>query len=217
MTGANRDDWHLTSVDMDRDIEVERWADLRGTSLGEQCTRCGGTLDVWRGIEVGHIFKLGDRYSRAMGAMVQNAQGRSTPIVMGSYGIGVERTMAAVVEFSHDRRGIVWPVSVTPYHVVITVLRADDPGTLAVGERLYEELTGAGIEVLLDDRPERPGVKFADAELIGVPYRITVGPRKLVEGLVELTTRSDLETVEVATAEVTERVTGMVRAALSTR
>ncbi|MDE0232128.1 MAG: proline--tRNA ligase [bacterium] len=215
VTGANRDDWHLTSVDVERDIEVGQWADLRGISAGEQCPECGGTLDVWRGIEVGHIFKLGDRYSRAMGAMVQNPRGDSTPIVMGSYGIGVERTMAAVVEFSHDRRGIVWPVSVSPYHVVITVLRADDPETLAVGERLYDELTGAGVEALLDDRPERPGVKFADAELIGIPYRITVGPRKLAEGLVELTTRADLETVEVALAEVTERVAGMVNAALS--
>ena len=217
VTGANRDDWHLTSVDVGRDIEVERWADLRGISAGEKCTRCDGTLDVWRGIEVGHIFKLGDRYARAMGAVVQNAQGDSTPIVMGSYGIGVERTMAAVVEFSHDRRGIVWPVSVAPYHVVITVLRADDPETLAVGERLYHELTEAGVEALLDDRPERPGVKFADAELVGIPYRITVGPRKLAESLVELTTRADLETTEVATSEVTEKVAGMVSAALSSQ
>ena len=215
VTGANRDDWHLTSVEVERDIEVGQWADLRGISAGEQCPQCGGTLDVWRGIEVGHIFKLGDRYARAMGAMIQNEQGDSTPIVMGSYGIGVERTMAAVVEFSHDRRGIVWPVSVSPYHVVITVLRADDPETLAMGERLYDELTGAGVEALLDDRPERPGVKFADAELVGIPYRITVGPRNLAAGLVELTTRADLETVEVAAAEVTERVAGLVRAALS--
>ena len=188
VTGANRDDWHLTSVDVERDIEVGQWADLRGISAGEQCPQCAGTLDVWRGIEVGHIFKLGDRYSRAMGAMVQDPGGDSTPIVMGSYGIGVERTMAAVVEFSHDRRGIVWPVSVAPYQVVITVLRADNPETLAVGEGLHDELTRAGLEALLDDRPERPGVKFADAELIGIPYRITVGPRKLAEGLVELTT-----------------------------
>ena len=215
VTGANRDDWHLTSVDVERDIEVGRWADLRGISAGEGCPQCGGTLDVWRGIEVGHIFKLGDRYSRAMGAMVQNPAGDSTPIVMGSYGIGVERTMAAVVEFSHDRRGIVWPVSVAPYQVVITVLRADNPETLAVGERLHDELAGAGVEALLDDRRERPGVKFADAELIGIPYRITVGPRKLAEGLVELTTRADLETVEVAAAEVTERVSRLVDAALA--
>ena len=215
VTGANRDDWHLTSVDVTRDIDVGRWADLRGISAGEKCPGCGGTFDVWRGIEVGHIFKLGDRYSKAMGANIQNEQGESTPIVMGSYGIGVERTMAAVVEFSHDRRGIIWPVAVAPYHVVITVLRADDPETLAVGERIYEELRGAGIEALLDDRSERPGVKFADAELIGIPYRITVGPRGLAQGLVELTTRADLKTIDVPTAEVTGRVADLVSAALS--
>ena len=215
VTGANRDDWHLTSVDVERDIGVGMWADLRGISAGEQCPECGGTLEVWRGIEVGHIFKLGDRYARAMGAMVQNPQGDFNPIVMGSYGIGVERTMAAVVEFSHDGRGIIWPVSVAPYQVVITVLRADDPQTLAMGERLYSELSEAGVEALLDDRRERPGVKFADAELIGIPYRITVGPRKLASGLVELTSRRDLHTVEVPAEDVTERVAGLVRAGLA--
>ena len=215
VTGANRDDWHLTSVDVERDIGVGKWADLRGISAGEQCPECGGTLEVWRGIEVGHIFKLGDRYARAMGAMVQNEQGDFNPIVMGSYGIGVERTMAAVVEFSHDERGIIWPVSVAPYQVVITVLRADDPQTLAMGERLHSELSEAGVETLLDDRRERPGVKFADAELIGIPYRITVGPRKLASGLVELTSRRDLQTVEVLAEDVTERVAGLVRAGLA--
>ena len=215
VTGANRDDWHLTSVDVERDIGVGMWADLRGISAGEQCPECGGTLEVWRGIEVGHIFKLGDRYARAMGAMVQNPQGDFNPIVMGSYGIGVERTMAAVVEFSHDGRGIIWPVSVAPYQVVITVLRADDPQTLAMGERLYSELSEAGVEALLDDRRERPGVKFADAELIGIPFRITVGPRKLASGLVELTSRRDLHTVEVPAEDVTERVAGLVRAGLA--
>ena len=215
VTGANRDDWHLTSVDVERDIGVGMWADLRGISAGEQCPECGGTLEVWRGIEVGHIFKLGDRYARAMGAMVQNLQGDFNPIVMGSYGIGVERTMAAVVEFSHDGRGIIWPVSVAPYQVVITVLRADDPQTLAMGERLYSELSEAGVEALLDDRRERPGVKFADAELIGIPYRITVGPRKLASGLLELTSRRDLHTVEVPAEDVTERVAGLVRAGLA--
>ena len=215
ITGANRDDWHLTSVDVERDIGVGMWADLRGISAGEQCPECGGTLEVWRGIEVGHIFKLGDRYARAMGAMVQNEQGDFNPIVMGSYGVGVERTMAAVVEFSHDERGIIWPVSLAPYQVVITVLRADDPQTLAMGERLHSELSEAGVETLLDDRRERPGVKFADAELIGIPYRITVGPRKLASGLVELTSRRDLHTVEIPAEDVTGRVAGLVGAGLA--
>ena len=211
VTGANRDDWHLTSVDVERDIAVGQWANLRGITAGEGCSECGGVLNVWRGIEVGHIFKLGDRYARAMGAMVQDEQGDINPIVMGSYGIGVERTMAAVVEFSHDDRGIVWPVSVAPYQVVITVLRADDPETMAVGEGLYTELTQQGFEVLLDDRQVRPGVKFADAELIGIPYRITVGPRGLSSGLVEMTTRRGLSTAKVSLGEVRERISALVR------
>lgn len=215
VTGANRDDWHFTAVDMDRDITVTDWADLRGIAAGEQCPQCGGVLDVWRGIEVGHIFKLGDRYASAMGAMVQNEDGEITPIVMGSYGIGVERTMAAVVEFSHDERGIVWPMSVTPYQVVITVLRTDDPATRAAGEQLYAELIEQGYEVLLDDRPLRPGVKFADAELVGVPYRITIGPRKLASGMVELTTRGDLSTTDEPMEQAAPRVAELITADLS--
>lgn len=214
VTGANRDDWHLSSVDVERDIPVGRWAELRGISAGEECAECGGVLDVWRGIEVGHIFKLGDRYARAMGAMVQDAGGDVTPIVMGSYGIGVERTMAAVVEFSHDDRGIVWPASVAPYQVVVTVIRADDPKTMAAAESIYRQLADVGLEALLDDRPLRPGVKFTDAELIGIPYRITVGPRSLASEQVELTTRRGLSTMGVAAGQAAATVAGMVKAEL---
>ena len=214
VTGANRDNWHLSSVDVERDIAVGQWAELRGISPGEECVECGGVLDVWRGIEVGHIFKLGDRYARAMGAMVQDPKGDFNPIVMGSYGIGVERTMAAVVEFSHDDRGIVWPVSVAPYQVVVTVIRADDPKTMAAGESIYRQLADEGLEALLDDRPLRPGVKFTDAELIGIPYRITVGPRSLGSGQVEVTTRRRLATVGVAMGQAAAGVAGMVKAEL---
>lgn len=214
VTGANRDDWHLSSVDVERDIAVGQWAELRGISPGEECVDCGGVLDVWRGIEVGHIFKLGDRYARAMGAMVQDPKGDFNPIVMGSYGIGVERTMAAVVEFSHDERGIVWPVSVAPYQVVVTVIRADDPKTMTAGESIYRQLADEGLEALLDDRPLRPGVKFTDAELIGIPYRITVGPRSLASGQVELTTRRDLVTSGIAMDRAAAAVAGMVKAEL---
>ena len=216
VTGANRDDWHLSSVDVERDIAVGEWAELRGILPGEECVECGGVLDVWRGIEVGHIFKLGDRYARAMGAMVQDPQGDFNPIVMGSYGIGVERTMAAVVEFSHDDRGIIWPVSVAPYQVVVTVIRADDPKTMAAGESIYGQLVDVGVEALLDDRPLRPGVKFTDAELIGIPYRITVGPRSLASEQVELTTRRDLSTVGVAMGQAATTVAGMVKAEMRT-
>jgi prolyl-tRNA synthetase len=211
VTGANRNDWHLLSVDIERDIAVGQWAELRGISAGEGCSECGGSLDVWRGIEVGHIFKLGDGYARAMGAIVQDPQGGSSSIMMGSYGIGVERTMAAVVESSHDHRGIVWPAAVAPYHVVVTVLRADDAKTLAAGEEIYQQLRNQNVEALLDDRPLRPGVKFTDAELIGIPYRITVGPRSLASGEVELTTRSDLVTTGVPFSQAASTVARMVR------
>ena len=204
VTGANEDDWHYSGVDVGRDIAVSQWADLREVTSGEPCPRCGESLELWKGIEVGHIFKLGTQYSETFGVYVQDEKGESQPIIMGSYGIGVERGMAAVVEASHDDKGIIWPVSVAPYEVVITVIRADDGATLAAAERLYGVLTDAWIEVLLDDREERPGVKFADAELIGIPYRVTVGPRGVADGLVEVTTRRGLVTEEMALADVAD-------------
>ncbi|MGH8946138.1 MAG: His/Gly/Thr/Pro-type tRNA ligase C-terminal domain-containing protein, partial [Acidimicrobiia bacterium] len=202
VTGANEDDFHVKGVDVDRDIEVSKWADLRKVEAGEACSVCGSELEAWKGIEVGHIFKLGTEYSDAFGAYVQDEEGKSLPIIMGSYGIGVERAMAAVVEASHDEHGIVWPVSVAPYEVVVTVVRPDDAETMAKAETLYESLEAAGVEVLLDDRAERPGVKFADSELIGIPYRITVGPKGVQQGMVELTLRRGLERSEVPFDEV---------------
>jgi prolyl-tRNA synthetase len=206
VTGANEDDWHHSGVDIERDIAVSQWADLREVTSGEPCPQCGGELDLWKGIEVGHIFKLGTKYSETFGVYVQDEKGDSHPIIMGSYGIGVERGMAAVVEASHDEKGIIWPVSVAPYEVLITVVRADDAATMAAAETLYLELGDAGIEVLLDDREERPGVKFADAELIGIPYRVTVGPRGVSDGVVELTARKDLFTEEVQLDQVVGRL-----------
>jgi prolyl-tRNA synthetase len=167
---------------------------------------------LWKGIEVGHIFKLGTKYSETFGVYVQDEKGDSHPIIMGSYGIGVERGMAAVVETWHDDKGIIWPVSVAPYEVVVTVVRADDEATFAAAEKLSSELEAAGIEVLLDDREERPGVKFADAELIGVPYRVTVGPRGVEQGMVEMTTRQGLATEEIALEEVADGLIEMVTA-----
>jgi prolyl-tRNA synthetase len=196
VTGANRDGFHLKGVHVERDIRVGRWADLRAVREGEPCAECGAPLELWKGIEVGHIFKLGTSYSEAMGAYVQDPQGNTRPIVMGSYGIGLERTMAAVVEASHDDRGIVWPITVAPYEAVVTVLRVDETSAREAGEELYRRLGEAGVEVLLDDRDERPGVKFADAELIGIPFRITVGPKGLERGVVEVTTRSGMQTRE---------------------
>jgi prolyl-tRNA synthetase len=210
VTGANRDDWHLRGVDVERDLKIAKWASLRTVREGESCQQCGTALTLWKGIEVGHIFKLGTRYSEALGALVQDEAGESHPIVMGSYGIGLERSIAAVVEACHDDKGIVWPVSVAPYEVVVTVLRVDDEATLAAGTTLYEALRKAGVDVILDDRSERPGVKFADAELIGFPYRITVGPKGVAAGNAELTTRAGLGTEDVPMTEVADRVINLI-------
>ncbi len=209
-TGANEDDWHYRGVDVARDIDVGVWADLRSVTSGEPCVDCASPLELWKGIEVGHIFKLGTKFSEAFGAYVQDEDGVNRPIIMGSYGIGVERAMAAIVETSHDDRGIIWPVSVAPFEVVVTVLRADDPATLAAAEDLDRRLRDAGLDVILDDRPERPGVKFADAELVGIPFRITVGPRGLEGGSVELTVRRGMGTEELGVDEVVARLTELV-------
>ncbi len=194
VTGANRDGFHLRGVEVERDIRVQDWLDLREVRAGEACPRCERPLEVHKTIEVGHIFKLGTRYSEKLGAVVQDAEGRSRPIVMGSYGIGIERSLAAVVEAHHDERGISWPMAVAPFDVVITVLGPKDEAILAAAEGLFDELGGLGPEVILDDRDERPGVKFKDAELVGIPYRLTVGPKGLASRQVELTRRRDGET-----------------------
>lgn len=213
VTGANEDDWHHSGVDVERDITVSQWADLREVGGGEPCPLCGGSLELWKGIEVGHIFKLGTKYSETFGVYVQDENGESHPIIMGSYGIGVERGMAAVVETSHDDKGIIWPVSVAPYEVVITVVRADDPATIEAAESLYVELGEAGIEVLLDDREERPGVKFADSELIGIPYRVAVGPKGVERGVLEVTTRRGLGTEEIEVGDVVGHLVDLVKSA----
>ena len=188
-TGANENDMHIRGVDVDRDITVTEWLDLRTVVDGEACPNCGSPLSVFPAIEVGHIFKLGTFYAEPLGVKVLDSDGRSVPVVMGSYGIGVERNLAASVEANHDDKGIVWPLEIAPFAVVITVVRPDDEATSEAAERIYDGLRSAGIEVLLDDRDERPGVKFNDAELIGVPYRITVGPRGLGDGIVEVDER----------------------------
>jgi len=209
-TGANEDDWHYKAVDVSRDIDVTKWADLREVVTGEACVECGNALDLWKGIEIGHIFKLGVKYSEAFGAYVQDEQGEKHPIIMGSYGIGVERGIAAAVEANHDENGIIWPTSIAPYEVLITVIRADDSDTIAKAIEVYEEIRGLGIDVLLDDRVERPGVKFADSELIGIPYRITIGPRGVESGNVELTTRRGLHKEDIGLVEVVSHVRELV-------
>ena len=189
VTGANEDDWHLRGVDLDRDIAVGRWLDVRRVERRARAARAAARPSrCVKTIEVGHIFKLGTKYSEAMGARVLDEEGRERPIVMGSYGIGVGRHLASVVEAHHDDAGIVWPVSVAPFEAVVTPVGAD-AATAAAAEAIYRDLLERGIEALIDDRDERPGVKFADAELIGIPYRVTVGPRRLAEGEVEVVQR----------------------------
>ncbi|MFY9224429.1 MAG: proline--tRNA ligase [Blastocatellia bacterium] len=203
VTGANLDDHHLRGVVIERDIKVSKWADLRTVVSGEGCPQCSGKLRVDKAIEVGHIFKLGTKYSESMGANVLNAEGKETPIIMGSYGIGVGRIMASAVELYNDKDGICWPVSIAPFEVVITPANFNDTTQREASEHLYKELTAIGIDVLLDDRNERPGVKFKDADLIGIPYRVTVG-KKLSEGKIEFFTRKSKQNQDIALDQVVE-------------
>lgn len=202
-TGANKDDHHLRGVDIERDIKADKWVSLRTVKTGEGCPNCEGVLDVFKAVEIGHIFKLGTKYSASMSASVLTADGSSVPIVMGSYGIGVERTMTAVAELSNDEAGIIWPASIAPFHVIITPVNIKDETLVSAAEKIYGELEAAGIEALLDDRDERAGVKFNDADLIGVPYRLTVG-KKIKEGKVELMTRATRQSEDVAIDAVTQ-------------
>ena len=205
-TGANKDDHHLRGVDIARDIPVDESFDLRTVEAGERCPRCEtGMLEVFKGMEIGHIFKLGTKYSESMGATVLNQEGKEVPIVMGSYGIGVDRIMTAVIEQQHDDDGIVWPTSLAPFHVVVTITNMKQDDVRNTGERLYEELQRAGLDVLLDDRDERAGVKFKDADLIGIPYRITIG-KKVAEGIVELFTRREKRSEDVKISDVVQHV-----------
>jgi len=194
-TGANEDDWHLRGVSVGRDIHVGSWVDIREVQSGEICAECGGTLEVVRCIEAGHIFKLGRKYSTAMGISVLDSQGKAQTPTMGSYGIGIGRAVAAIAENHHDAAGLCWPLAVAPYHLLITVLDVDDLEARSLAESVEAEFRSAGFEVLVDDRDARPGVKFADAELIGIPYRLTIGSRSLNKGQVEFTPRASGETL----------------------
>ncbi len=205
-TGANEDDWHFRGVSLQRDVEVDEWADLREVQAGETCIECGGTLEVIRCIEAGHIFKLGRKYAEAMGVSVLDAEGHSQIPTMGSYGIGIGRAVAAVAENHNDESGLIWPLSVAPYQMLITVLDVDDETSMGVASEFEVALQEAGIEVLVDDRNARPGVKFADAELIGIPYRVTVGVRGLANNEVELTPRSTGETKMIDRNDLLETV-----------
>ena len=189
VTGANEDDWHLREVSVERDISVDAWVDIREVQSGEACVDCGALLEIVRCIEAGHIFKLGRKYAEAMGISVLDADGKAQVPTMGSYGIGIGRAVAAIAENHHDDAGLCWPLAVAPYHVLITILDLGDSEAMALANEAEAAFTQAGLDVLVDDRVARPGVKFADAELIGVPYRLTIGGRSLGKGQVEFTPR----------------------------
>tara|TARA_Y100001935_G_scaffold161605_1_gene132901 strand:+ start:187 stop:1896 length:1710 start_codon:yes stop_codon:yes gene_type:complete len=203
-TGANEDDWHYRGVSLDADIPVEEWVDLREVESGEACIDCGAPLEIVRCIEAGHIFKLGRKYAEAMGISVLDGEGKSQVPTMGSYGIGIGRAVAAIAENHHDDAGLIWPMSVAPFHLLVTVLDVGDDEAMRLAAQVQTEFEAAGFDVLIDDREARPGVKFADAELIGVPYRLTIGSRSLAQGQVEFTPRGTGETELLSSATCVE-------------
>jgi len=212
-TGANIDDKHYRGVDIARDVVVAEWLDLRTVEAGEPCATCGSDLEVIRCIEAGHIFKLGRKYAEAMGMVVLDENSEKRVPIMGSYGIGVGRAMASIIETHHDDNGVIWPVSVAPFEVSIILVSMRDEATVEAAEALYTDLRSRGVDVVLDDRDARAGVKFADTELTGIPWRITIGPKGVQAGMAELTSRATGETVEVAISEVADQVTTTIEAA----
>ena len=213
--GANEANYHMTGANYGRDFQVEAFVDLREAEAGDLCPRCEGKLEAWRGIEVGHVFKLGTKYSEAMNATVLDDQGKERTLVMGCYGIGIGRTAAASIEQNHDDNGIIWPMPLAPFQIIITVLNPNDQAVLDAGESLYRQLLDQGIEVLFDDRDERPGSKFKDAELLGIPLRVTVGSRGLKEGAYELQDRRGGERVMLPLAEAAGRLVEQVQAGMT--
>lgn len=216
ITGGNREDIHLLHVSIERDVPQAQWVDINFALDGDGCPRCpGGVLREVRGIEVGHVFKLGTKYSESLGATFLDAEGQQQPAIMGCYGIGVSRTLQAVIEQHHDDNGIIWPMSVAPFSVEILPLSVRDDATMALAEKLAATLDEAGVDYLMDDRDERPGFKFKDADLLGIPLRVAIGERSLKKGVVEFKRRdsSDVEEVRIedAPAETIRRVQEMLQ------
>ncbi len=200
-TGANRGDYHVVHMNLARDVQVTSYADLRTVHEGEACTVCGSAVRVITAIEMGHIFKLGTKYSEALGATFQDENEEEKPIVMGSYGIGVERIAAAAIETRADDDGTTWPSSIAPYHVLVLAVNMGDDEVVKASETLYEEMMSAGLEVLFDDRDIRAGAKFNDADLLGLPLRVTIGRKALDRGVAEVLIRIEKQTVDVPIAE----------------
>jgi len=206
ITGANEADYHLANVNVGRDYALDQTFDLRNAAAGDPSPRGEGTLELVHGIEVGHVFKLGTKYSTSLDALFDDESEHRQPIIMGCYGIGVNRILAGLAETRHDDQGLIWPLSIAPYEVIISVIGANEPETLSAAEKLYGELKAAGVDVLLDDRDLRPGVKFKDADLIGIPLRVNFGGKGLKEGVVELKWRTAAESERVAIADAAKTV-----------
>ena len=213
--GANEKNFHLLNANMGRDFQVGETADLRLATAADRCVACGSTLELTRGIEVGHIFKLGDSYSRAMNATFQDSAGQARYFVMGCYGIGVSRVVAAAIEQNHDDNGIIFPLPIAPFQVIVLNLDLKDPAITEAATGIYDALRNKGLDVLLDDREERPGVKFKDADLIGIPYRLTAGKRYSKEGLVEIRRRRDGHTQAVPPDKAVDELVRIITAELS--
>jgi prolyl-tRNA synthetase len=212
--GANREDYHLCHVKPGRDFPVADYADLRVIRESDPCPRCGSEIRFARGIEVGHVFKLGTKYSKPMKAAFLDQSGREQSMVMGCYGIGIGRTVAAAIEQNHDEDGIVWPLPLAPYAVIITPVNVNEKALAGAADELYRVLTEQGVEVILDDRDERAGVKFKDADLIGIPYRVTAGPKRLAEGMMEIKTRRSGEITILPVSEVAPFLMARIREGL---
>ena len=211
VAGANKPGYHIRNAMRPRDFTADVVADIALARAGEDCVKCGGTLKSVQGIEVGHIFKLGTFLSQALGASYTDAEGVSHPIVMGSYGIGLGRLMAAAIEQNHDERGIIWPMPIAPYQVYLCTIKQEESAVMQTAEKLYSEHEEAGIEVLFDDRLESPGVKFNDADLLGIPLRMTVSPRTLKENSIELKKRTEKDTELVPLSQAVERLKGLIK------
>ncbi|MBI2843564.1 MAG: proline--tRNA ligase [Armatimonadetes bacterium] len=209
VTGANKTDAHYLNVNLDRDFRVDGWADIRVASDGDPCPKCAGVMRATRGIEVGHIFKIETKYSKAMDATLLDEDGREKHFIMGCYGLGVSRMLAAVPEANHDKDGMIWPMSVAPFEAVVLLLNPDDEAQLGAAVRVYEELQERGVDVLLDERDERSGVKFKDADLLGIPVQIVVG-RLASEGKVEVRLRRDKQGRELVLDEAAREIVSII-------
>jgi prolyl-tRNA synthetase len=209
IAGANRNDYHLRNVTLGEDFQAELH-DLRQVAAGDLCTRCGGPLEVHKTIEIGHIFKLGYKYSDSMGLRVLNADGKEVTPIMGSYGIGIERILSAAIELYNDKDGMILPPAIAPFAVVVTPANNSDAAQMTAARQIYEDCLALGLDALLDDRDERPGVKFKDADLIGIPFRVTVG-KKLATGQVELVERKGKMTTDVAVTDAAKSVAARLR------